>query len=736
MSQYRRKRIGECLIEAGLIDQPTLDKALELQRSGSKRLGQVLIEMGVADDYMIATALAAQLQVPLVSLQEETPSEEVIALVPATLAEHHLLVPIRATGKELLIAMANPLSFYAVDDLRFVTNLHIKIGVAPESEIIDALSRYYPKATLKTAFEAVPVMGNEVSVVSSKKANKGTELDVKDLERQSELPPIVRMFNAIMADAIRLKSSDVHIEPGKDAVTIRFRVDGVLQEIMKTDRNVLASLVSRVKIVSGMDIAERRNPQDGKSQIRCGNKVFDLRVSTMPTSYGEKVTIRILDPDSAVVKLDQLGLSPAVYENLKYALSQPQGMMLVTGPTGSGKSTTLYASLNHLKSPEVNIITLEDPVEYDIAGINQVPVNPKVGFTFASGLRTILRQDPDVVMVGEIRDDETAGIACKAAQTGHLVFSTLHTNDAPSTLVRLMDLGIEPFQLTASLIAVLGQRLVRKICDHCKVPEPLSPVLLEQLSGILPEGTDPVFWKGEGCELCQYKGYKGRMGIHEIMMMTPGLNRMLKHGVSARILQDAAEKEGYRPLSLDGLDKALKGLTTLDEIFRVAPPQIAAEQSTAQTDLAGGPEHSKRDEQSTNTPVMLSASAPDKVLVAEPNEVSRKNLAGTLEIEGYRVIPVENGTETLRLAMIETPNLILMDCDLPDLDATALIGKLKSNLATRFIPVIVLASQKNEHLEVEVIKAGADDFLTKPVAAQRLMARVSRFLKRTDDHHR
>ncbi|MDX2512987.1 MAG: ATPase, T2SS/T4P/T4SS family [Desulfobacterales bacterium] len=425
----RRIKIGECLIAAGLIDRKTLNKALGLQKVEKKRIGQVLIDMGVADDVVIAKALSKQLKIPFLELKNKKVSKDVIALVPAELAENHLLLPLKIVKGKLVVAMANPLNFYALDDLRFVTQRAIHITVASQGDILAAIERHYPKHDLDKAFESGPGMENGVEVI------QGVEVEEKDVSRLltlSELPPVVRFCNAILSDAIKLKASDIHIEPQKAAVVIRYRVDGVMREVMKTDKHVHASLVSRIKIMSGMDISERRQPQDGRSQIRYHKKNYDLRVSTLPTSYGEKVTIRILNPDTASVCLEDLGFSEKTLEDFVEAVGRPQGTILVTGPTGSGKSSTLYACLNRLNSPAVNIITVEDPVEYDVEGINQVQINPKAGITFAAGLKSILRQDPDIVMIGEIRDAEAASIAFQAAQTGHLVLSTLHTNDAPS----------------------------------------------------------------------------------------------------------------------------------------------------------------------------------------------------------------------------------------------------------------------------------------------------------------
>ena len=467
----KRLKLGDILIKAGIIDAKTLANALEIQKTRKKRIGQILKEMGVADDEEIARALATQLKIPFARLKDVQIAPEVIAHVPPEVAENYLLLPLKEINRSLVVAMANPLEIYALEDLRFMTGMSVSVVVAPERDIVAALNKYYPKKDLEADFAVGPAPDEGLEVVQ-KRADE--EKDVHDLMQMTSAPPVVRFTNSILADAIKQKASDIHIEPQKSSVVVRYRVDGIMREIMETDRQVHASVVSRIKIISDMDISVRRKPQDGRTQVRLDGRSYDMRVSTIPTAFGEKVTIRILDQEKGALSLETIGLSTPYLNRLMGAIKRPQGMILVTGPTGSGKSSTLYACLNHLNSHEVNIITVEDPIEYEIKGINQVQINPAAGITFAAGLRSILRQDPDIVMVGEIRDAETAEIALQAAQTGHLVLSTLHTNDAPSAVTRLMDLGIQPFLISSALLAVVGQRLVRMICPRCKAPDPMA----------------------------------------------------------------------------------------------------------------------------------------------------------------------------------------------------------------------------------------------------------------------
>jgi type IV pilus assembly protein PilB len=726
----RRKKLGECLVEAGLIDDKTLANALEIQKAQGKKIGQVLIDMGVADDGMIAKALAGQLNISLLRLDKILIPGKIISLVPPELAENHLLIPIKETKKGLLVAMANPLDFYAVDDLRFITRMAIDIAVAPERDILEAIERYYPKRDLKRSLDSGPSSDEGIEIVQRSESEDEDITDIQDLLNLTERPPVVRFTNTILADAIKLKASDVHIEPQKESVIIRYRIDGIMREIMKTDRHIHASLVSRIKIISNMDISIRRKPQDGKAQVKYGGNTFDLRVSTIPTSYGEKVTVRILNPATAGIGLEDLGFSPKALEDFANAISIPQGIILVTGPTGSGKSSTLYACLNRLNSPEVNIITVEDPVEFDIDGINQVQINPSAGITFAAGLRSILRQDPDIVMVGEIRDNETASTACQAAQTGHLVLSTLHTNDAPSAVTRLLDLGIEAFLISSSLIAVVGQRLVRGICQECKVPEPLSPQILKRLPSYILREKEATFWKGAGCEACQYTGYSGRLGLFEIFVLTPSLREVITPNVSSVTLKKVAEEEGFQSMPMDGIRKALQGLTTIEEVFRVAPPEVAEvhKGQLVETSVAEeiGPEESLPEVPMPS----IGAVRPRKILVADDNQIILKILCNILESEGYLVITVENGLDALKLAIREKPDLIVTDYLMPKMDGMILIKKLRSQLATRYIPIIMLTAKDQEDSEVEVIDAGADDYLLKPVNPKRFLSRIKRLLNR------
>jgi type IV pilus assembly protein PilB len=718
-------RLGEYLVKIGLIDKETLNKALIAQKSSKKKLGEVLMDMGVADDVVIAKALAVRLKLPYGRIDKANIPDNIISLISPELAEKHAVIPLKMNGNRLLVAMANPLNLYSLEDLRFYTQLPIDRAVVPSSDIAVSIEKYYPKPGLEINLSLE--FGSDEDDIEVIENKEEKETPIRELQDLGDLPPIVKFVNSVIADAIKLKASDIHIEPQEKSLVVRYRVDGIMREIMRADRNIHAAVASRIKIMSNLDIAIKRKPQDGKAQVKQAGKIFDLRVSSLPTSYGEKVTIRILNPATAQLNPEDLGFSDKDLKTLNRAIQLPQGIILVTGPTGSGKSSTLYACLNKLNSPEVNIITVEDPVEFDVAGINQVQINPAAGITFAKGLRSILRQDPDIVMVGEIRDQETAVTAFQAAQTGHLVFSTLHTNDAPSAVVRLMDLGIDPFMVSSALIAVLGQRLVRKICESCKAPDNLPPEQLEEIRPYIGNRKDVIFWKGTGCEACQHTGYSGRLGLFEMLTLNSSLKEVISGGLSGEKLKKAALKEGFQVMSFDGIQKALQGLTTIEEVFRVAPPEITSDSpATAMVAPAQEALTSKEEDDECS----LTTDCPIKILVVDDNLVVLKLLRHLLESEDYLVITAENGVGAFKLATTENPDIIVTDYEMPEMDGVMLIKELKGQIATRFIPVMMLTARDEEESELEGLNAGADDYLTKPIARKRFLARVALLLKR------
>lgn len=753
-----KKRLGEILVEAGLIDEKTLENALEAQKVQNKKLGEVLIEMEEVEETDIADVLSRQLGIQYIRLDNVKIQKEAVALIKLEMAEKYSIIPLQLSGNKLIVAMSNPLDYNAMEDIQFAVSKPVYVAVSTPSDISKAIEKHYPKKDLKEEVISQAEMDAGMEFIQSATTE---DKSAQELASIAELPPVVRFVNSIIAGAMERKASDIHIEPQIDEqhkpnLIVRCRVDGMMYETLRTDRHVHPSMVSRIKVISGLDISERRKPQDGKAQVKYEGSKYDLRVSTIPTTYGEKVTIRILNPESAKMSPEDLGFSERDLTSISDAISRPQGIILVTGPTGSGKSSTLYACLNRLNTPSVNIITVEDPVEFDVAGINQVQINVQAGITFAAGLRSILRQDPDIVMVGEIRDPETAEIAFQAAQTGHLVLSTLHTNDAPSVLPRLLDLGVDDYQISAALVAVIGQRLVRKIHTDCKVQDEVSPRILERIGRLLKGQTQPVFWKGAGCDRCQKTGYSGRMGIYEVLMMTPSLRSLIKPGMSSVEFKNAALKEGFRIITDDGIEKALQGFTTIEEVFRVAPPEVEAEvrpaaklQSSAEALVVIDTEAKPLDPESVLQEISTAESSieqsvsaftedapkeikdrPLKVLVVDDVEIDRMIICDALEAENYVTVTAEDGLEALEIIKTEKPDLIVVDYMMPRMDGKTLIKSLKADTATRMIPILMLTTIDNVESEISILKAGADDYITKPVNREKFLIRVEKLCSR------
>jgi type IV pilus assembly protein PilB len=566
-------RIGEMLLKAGLITEKDLEEALKRQKETGKRLGSTLVEMGVIDEKTLVKFLAKQLGVPPVDLSTlKTIPEDVLSLVPPETAYRYQVLPLARKGNVLFLAMVDPTNIIAIDEIRFSTGLEISPAIALESALNEALRKFYPqmetiikevkkeeeKDEIKVAVEDFEFIEGEIE-----------EEKVEDLKKLGEDTTITKIVNHIIFQAVKIGASDIHIEPYERTLRIRYRIDGVLQEVMNPPYHMKAGIVSRIKLLSDMDIAERRKPQDGRINMRIDNRVIDFRVSVIPTVYGEKVVMRILDKSGLQLDLTKLGFEEEDLKKFEKAIRSPYGIILVTGPTGSGKTTTLYSALSTINTPDRQIITVEDPVEYNIEGINQVQVNREVGLDFAEALRAFLRQSPDVILVGEIRDHETAEIAIRAALTGHLVFSTIHTNDAPTTIDRLVDLGIKPYLIASGVILIQAQRLVRKICRNCIEETTYDEKIIKEL-GVPDELLKDIkFYKGRGCEKCGRTGYKGRIGIFEVMPITPSLRELILKGASSDEIREKAREEGMHTLREDGIIKIKKGITTVEEVLRI-----------------------------------------------------------------------------------------------------------------------------------------------------------------------
>ncbi len=550
--------LADYLLANGLVNRADLDRAVAESMSSKRALSQVLVERGLVSEGALVKLVATQLGMPYYELAELTLDGSALATIPGSLCRRYTVIPIAFEDGKLLVAMADPANVVALDDLRSTAAIDIRPGVATRGDIIAAINRYYrSEGELDDISLAIDAEDEEIE-------------DLTNLKQVTEDAPIVKYVNLLISQAINDRASDIHLEPEEHSLRVRFRIDGVLHEVMHSPKSIQSGVISRLKIMADMNIAERRVPQDGRLSVATQGYKVDLRVATLPTVWGEKVVMRILDNSTAMLTLEQLGFSDHNYPRYQNSFTKPYGMVLVVGPTGSGKSTTLYATLNILNKPEVNIITVEDPVEYRLPGINQVQTLQKAGLTFASALRSILRSDPDIVLIGEVRDYETAQIAVESALTGHLVLTTLHTNDAPSAVTRLVEMGIEPFLVGSAVDSVLAQRLARRLCPKCAEPYTPDPDTLRAARFPWDEAEPvPTLYRAVGCSHCSRTGYRGRLALHEFMPITQEIERLAAARASAADVEEVAMAQGMVNLRSDGMGKALAGKTSLEEVLRV-----------------------------------------------------------------------------------------------------------------------------------------------------------------------
>ena len=597
------ERIGDLLLKEGMISKEQLDKALQEQRQNGTRVGYNLVKLGFIQEIELTKTLARQYKMPAVDLSKFEADPKLVKLIPADLAVKNLVLPLKRDGRLLTVAMADPTNFAVIDDLKFITRYDIQPVIAGEFTLRNAIEKLYESSDLQMSalLEAIEAEGDEETEVVEQKEE---ETSAAALAAMVDDAPVVKLINGILTDAVKRGASDIHFECFEHDIRVRYRIDGELAEIMKPPKKMQAALVSRFKILASLNIAERRVPQDGRIKLRMGKKkVVDFRVSTLPTLFGEKIVLRILSSDNLTLDLEKFGIEPRAERELMEAVTNPYGMVLVTGPTGSGKTTTLYSCLSKVNTIDTNIMTAEDPVEYNLFGVNQVLVRNEIGMTFAAALKAFLRQDPNIIMVGEIRDLETGGIAIKAALTGHMVLSTLHTNSAPETVTRLLDMGLEPFNVSSALNLVLAQRLVRRICPNCKIKYQPDAIELETakvkadtvlgdmrfteeaLQGAKARATKDAapflenlslkttigelpFFKGTGCDQCGGSGTKGRQGLYEVMFMNPVLRKLILQNVGAAEIREGAIEQGMLTLRMDGWLKVLKGVTNLEQVIR------------------------------------------------------------------------------------------------------------------------------------------------------------------------
>jgi type IV pilus assembly protein PilB len=564
-------RIGELLVKKSIITEQQLNAALELQKQEGTRIGEVLVNMGIVSESDILNSLSEQFGIPLIDLEHTKINENIINTIPVATARRYSIMPVRKHGNVLTIAIGDPARAFDLKEISLITGCNVHALLTTELSVNDAIERYYEGSHSKELnnFIADLDVGTEGSVEIIEEEDKK---DIAMLESDAKQPPVVKIVNHIFSEAIKENASDIHIEPGESGVRVRYRVDGILYEIIKLPLKYKDGVTTRIKVLSKMDISEKRHPQDGrlKIQMTVENKTrsLDVRVSTTPTLFGQKIVMRLLDKEGLMVDLSRLGFEPESFQRFEEAIFRPWGMVLVTGPTGSGKTNTLYSAIGRINTPEVNIMTVEDPVEFNIPGINQVQVQENIGLSFASILRSFLRQDPNIILVGEIRDSETAEIAVKASLTGHLVLSTLHTNDAPSAVPRLIDMGVDSYLVATSVILIIAQRLVRRLCIHCKEEVSVLPMALMNIGFSEEDANTTKIYKPKGCDKCSNTGYKGRVGLFEAMAITDSIRSHIFSGVSAAELRKAAIEDGMITLRQSGLTKIKMGITTMEEVIR------------------------------------------------------------------------------------------------------------------------------------------------------------------------
>lgn len=732
-----KQALARYLVQIGLLqDLP----ASELCEDSSTGLLRALSREGILDETTALAALGESLRLPVVSLRNpkirnHTTIEKYTEKLTARHCWQHKVIPLYDDGQSLTVAFANPLDENAKSLLEFTFDLPVAPVIARELEIIQLLDQYLPSTTKN--FDTIAEQGSSGYVEFLGSADTQVDLDPA---KNTAAPPIVRLCNKIIFDGVKENASDIHIEPTEKTVNIRFRIDGVMTPIFEMPKRLQSYAASRFKLLAGMDIAERRRPQDGRMRVRIGTQDVDIRASAIPTAFGEKIVLRLLRQDSVSLSFNSLGLPTTAREQLHELLDQRGKIILVTGPTGSGKTTTLYTCLNHLANGTLNIQTVEDPIEYRLQGVNQIQVNPDVNVTFATALRSILRQDPDVIMIGEIRDEETAHSAFQAAQTGHLVLSTLHTNDAPSTISRLRDLDVEPFLIASSLGGIVAQRLVRKICKHCRTDlndedRKLNEKILQRYDIEIPH---EFLSKGSGCQHCHYSGYQGRVGLFSLLFNKGNIPELIYSGESLSAIADEASSFGYTSLRSSALALVAQGETTLHEVsayladsgdLEMAPEATSEPLVPSSTGEVLQVDTQQNEVESTTTiPTDTSSKrkklSRDSIVLVEDNDDVRGVLVQVLEREMFTVYEAENGQEALELVYEHNPNIVLCDLMMPIMDGKEFLKRMKANQQTKSIPVIILTAADTETNEIDLLDLGANDFVGKTQSSKVMLSRI------------
>ncbi|MCX5706276.1 MAG: ATPase, T2SS/T4P/T4SS family [Candidatus Omnitrophica bacterium] len=697
--------LTDALLKEGLVTQEQLNDAKAKSEGAKRPLQELLIEMGFVKEEELLKLSARIFKMPIIDLTSQTPNPDIIKLIPFNLAQRYGVFPVKRKGDTLVLAMSDPRDILALDDIKVATHLNIEPILSPRSQINKYVETYYQ--TDESVYDILKNVVDDTIIELIREDEPGKErFDTTVLGDKGV--PVVRLANLIFRDAVKAKASDIHIEPQERAVKVRYRIDGELRNIMDVPLKLHLSLVTRIKILAQLDIAETRKPQDGRAKIVVNNRKIDLRISTIPTFYGEKVELRLLDQQEAKTELDRIGFREDELRILKESVIKSQGIILVTGPTGSGKTSTLYAILNYIKSESKNIVTIEDPVEYLISGISQIQVNPVKDVTFASGLRSILRQDPNVILVGEIRDRDTADIAFRASLTGHLVFSTLHTNNAVASITRLLDIGLEPYLISSSIILIISQRLVKLICVHCKEEYTLDLNLMSKFKAQIDGLKINKFYHGKGCKECDFSGYRGRTAIFEILRFDEKIRRMVAENKGEDEILMEAKNSGLKTLACSGMERVRDGLITLDEVLRIAGIRDEAEIPTAASGVG------------------------IKILISDDEEDILRVLDKRLKSVGYSVILTRDGQEAVERVNKEKPDLVITDATMPKMNGFEVVKELRSRLETGQIPIIMLTGRQDKESEIQGLDAGADDYITKPFDADKLLARIKMLLRRRE----
>ncbi len=700
-------KLIDALLEQSLINSQQLQDARNKQLGAKKPLHELLVEMGFLREEDLIKTASNLFDLALVNLDNQTIDPSVHNLLSYDQLKRYGVFPLRKEKNKLVLAMSDPMNIQTLDDVKKATGLEVEPVLASRKNIAKYIEKYY--LTDDNVYDLVKNINDDVKVTPTASFQASSEnLDTEALKL--ERSPVIKIVNLTLAEAVKSRASDIHIEPFEDYVLIRYRVDGFLKDITKIPKKLSPPISARIKIISNLDITETRKTQDGRAKVKIGGEKIDLRISIIPSFHGEKIVIRILDTRKAQVDLDSIGFQEDELSIFKEIIGKPQGMILITGPTGSGKTSTIYAALSQIKDETVNILTIEDPVEYLIEGINQIEVNPVKDITFARGLRSILRQDPNVILVGEIRDKETADIAFRSSLTGHLVFSTLHTNNAVASITRLKDIGLDSYIIGSSLILVVSQRLVRVICPHCKESYQPEKKLFDKFRSLIKEFEIKEFRKGKGCQKCGYSGFLGRTAIFEILKINSQIKELISNNASEAAILKEAQKTYFRTLAESGILKVSQSITTLEEVARVTDVGDKGEA----LDKAA-----KKDK-------------PIKILVADDEADIRKVIAMRVKSAGYQIIEAANGQELIDLTHKEAPDLIITDVMMPVLDGIEAVKKLRSSLQTAPLPIIMLTAKQDKQSELQGIDAGADDYITKPFDGDKLIARIKMLLRRVN----